>query len=142
VTSVLLFAAIVGSQEIATARREVEQTFRRWERVVARQDVAGMARMMHPSGVTVGLDGSRWKFSRAKQDLPGMFAGRRHFKLRINIDRFIYEGGEAVAWVTMRTDYEMKTRDKWVQKTATSRHADTLRKFADGWKFVYSQDLP
>ena len=138
----LFLAAIVGSQELAAARRDIEQTFRRWEQCVARQDVAGMARMMHPSGVTVGLDGSRWEFSRAKQDLPGMFAGRRHFKLRITIDRFIYEGGEAVAWITMLSNYETKRGGKWIQKAATSRHADTLRKFADGWKFVYSQDLP
>jgi hypothetical protein len=144
VTSAIFLCLVAPAihREDPGVRKEIRAFFDRWESGMERKDIKSLIKLMDPRGQTVGLDGSVWAFSRAASDFPAMFAGFRRMDVRIRLDRIEQGGDEVVAWMTVRSTYEAKVHGEWIQSTKTSRHADTLKRFKDGWKCVFSQDLP
>jgi ketosteroid isomerase-like protein len=138
-----LFVLALASLSFAqnSPRQEVEKVFRIWEIAIAKKDAKALAALMDKHGYTVSLDGTRWPFSRAEQDLGGWLKSLRKASESITIDSLSIQGDEAVAWITSVTRYEEKG-SSGKPKVSISRAADTLRRINGKWQFVYSQDLP
>jgi uncharacterized protein (TIGR02246 family) len=121
------------------ARKEIEALFKSWERLFQQRDASGISRLMHPSGYTVALDGSKWSFSKAYDEFKPWFFQIADTKCHITIESLTINGDEAVAWIKSETSY--RTKDGKLHHSV-GRMADTAKRFDNGWRFVYSQTLP
>ena len=112
-TSLILALCLVGQISPVQARKDVEGLYRTFARCWDREDVDGLAKIMHPNGFTTLRDGSRWSFGDVRRDLVPMFAARRNGHLTIRIDKFETFHDAAQVWLTATDKFELKTKTGW-----------------------------
>ena len=139
--SLILAVFIAGQASPHQARKEVEEVYHRFARCWEREDVVGLAKIMHPDGVTIGLDGSRWSFRNVRRDLVPMFENRRKGRMRIRIEQFEVFGHEAQVWLTSTESFERKTKTGWRVVTGSGRFYERLANDGARWRIIESIDV-
>src|SRR6185503_12490406 len=120
----LLIASLAFAQsENPTLRKEIQAVYTSFDKMVAAGDVKGICALLDPSFIATDLNGKTTNAAEAKKEMANMMKTIRDQKSQITVNQIQEQGGEVVAWVTMRASGKIKQGDKWVPMVLTQRFA-------------------
>lgn len=141
-TAIALFVLSACALAQSSLRKEVEAFYAKWDRYVNAGKLDAAIGMLDVSFHQVSENGTKtnyWETVKHLKSMAGMF---RNARSKIKVNSIQRQGDEVVAWVTMNFTGEMKTGKKWEKMNFKMQFAETIKRFPDGWRFIYSQALP
>jgi ketosteroid isomerase-like protein len=104
-------------------------------------NVNGVMSLMDPSFHQVGINGDVMNCDQMRKTWETMKATVKDAKARVIVNELHAYGDEVSAWVTVYVDFKMKQGSKWVQTSYKGKYVECLRKTAEGWKFIHSNEV-
>src|SRR5690349_20601674 len=102
VVSITLAVAVFGSAkgEDPQTRKEIQQTYAKWDKAVNAQDMKGCLALIDPSFVGTTKEGKTATYAQMKAQMQAMAKTASDFRSQITVNQVQQQGAEVVAWVT------------------------------------------
>ncbi len=142
--SVLLFNS--ASAQVRSDEDQIRATYKRISMCMSSQDCDTVMGFLHPSYHMVDANGKVTEYTEFVKSMKEM-ANSFRTTMRNMKNEFIFESisiqdKEAIVWVTMNSQFELKQGSKWVKTKFVEKYVETLIKTEQGWRYTETIALP